>query len=132
MRPDLTADDTLVTVADRLGEELIRSRIEKRYPHHAIAGEEYGRTGAEGASHCWYVDPVDGTSAFVRGVPFYAVLIGLEPHMEPWDCAPFPPILQEACGYFGHWQGNPTIHGSESLATTQALLPEVLALLREG
>jgi len=57
--------------------------------------------------------------------------LALEPYMEPWDCAPFPPILQEAGGYFGDWQGNPTIHGSESLATTQALLPEVLALLRE-
>jgi histidinol-phosphatase len=227
VRPDRKPDESLVTVADRLTEELIRGRIEVRYRHHAIAGEEHGRTGAEGASHRWYVDPIDGTWAFVRGVPFYAVLIGLEiegqskvgaayfpaldemvaaasgegcwwngrrahvsavsslrealivstdlsefegygqyeavrrlrqaawffagwgfsyanllvatgraevaleASMEPWDNAPFPPILQEAGGYFGDWQGNPTMHGGESLATTRPLLPQVLAVLGE-
>jgi myo-inositol-1(or 4)-monophosphatase len=49
--------------------------------------------------------------------------------MNPWDCGPFPPILREAGGYFGDWKGNVTIHGGEAMSTTQALLPEVLALL---
>ena len=79
LRPDFKADDSPVTVADRQAEELIRSRIEKRYPGHAIVGEEYGgRESAEGHSHRWIVDPIDGTRSFVRGVPLYAVLIGLE------------------------------------------------------
>jgi myo-inositol-1(or 4)-monophosphatase len=55
----------------------------------------------------------------------------MDPIMKPWDCAPFLPILQEAGGYFGDWQGNATIHGGEALSTTSALLPEVLGLLRE-
>jgi myo-inositol-1(or 4)-monophosphatase len=54
----------------------------------------------------------------------------LDPIMSAWDCGPFPPILKEAGGYFGDWQGNPTIHGNEAMATTQQLLPEVLALIR--
>jgi myo-inositol-1(or 4)-monophosphatase len=49
--------------------------------------------------------------------------------MNDWDCGPFPPILREAGGYFGDWQGNVTIHAGEALATSQVLLPEVLALL---
>jgi myo-inositol-1(or 4)-monophosphatase len=53
----------------------------------------------------------------------------LDPIMSAWDAAPFIPILKEAGGYFGDWNGNPTIYGEEGLATNQALLPEVLALL---
>jgi myo-inositol-1(or 4)-monophosphatase len=54
----------------------------------------------------------------------------LDPIMSTWDCGPFPPILQEAGGFFGDWQGKPTIYGGEALATTQALLSEVLAVLQ--
>jgi myo-inositol-1(or 4)-monophosphatase len=53
----------------------------------------------------------------------------LDPIMNVWDCAPFPPILREAGGYFGDWQGRETIYGNEALATTPALLPQVLPLL---
>lgn len=53
----------------------------------------------------------------------------LDPIMHVWDCAPFPPILREAGGYFGDWRGRETIHAAEALATTPALLPQVLALL---
>ena len=77
VRPDFKADDTPITVADRKAEELIRACIEKRYPRHAIVGEEYGTTENEDASHRWFIDPIDGTKPFLRGVPLYAVLIGL-------------------------------------------------------
>jgi histidinol-phosphatase len=229
LRPDFKADDSPVTVADRQAEQLIRSRIEQRYLHHAIVGEEYGgQEKAEGHSHRWIVDPIDGTRSFVRGVPLYAVLIGLEiegqcqvgvanfpalgefiaaaigegcwwngrrahvskteklaealvahydaaafakagraeawerikliaayragwcdaygyllvatgradlmldPQMDIWDCAAWPPILEEAGGYYGDWQGNRTIYAGESIATTNVLLPEVLRILGNG
>lgn len=74
---ELKDDATPVTVADREAEQLLRSRIERAFPSHGIVGEEYGST-RPGASHQWYLDPVDGTKSFVRGVPLYAVLIGLE------------------------------------------------------
>jgi histidinol-phosphatase len=44
---------------------------------------------------------------------------------EYLDCAPFPPILREAGGYFGDWSGNETIQAGEALSTTRTLLPEV-------
>ncbi|QIN85096.1 histidinol phosphate phosphatase [Rubrobacter tropicus] len=75
-RPEFKDDETPVTVADREAERLIRARISARYPGHAILGEEYGEE--DGGDHRWIVDPIDGTRAFVRGVPLYAVLIGLE------------------------------------------------------
>jgi myo-inositol-1(or 4)-monophosphatase len=78
VRPDYKADDTPVTAADRAAEQFIRAEIEKKFPFHAILGEEFGESAADGASHRWIIDPIDGTKSFLRGVPLYAVLIGLE------------------------------------------------------
>lgn len=226
LHADMKADDTPVTVADRLAEELIRQRIEKHYPSHAIVGEEFGESEHVAASHRWFIDPIDGTKSFLHGVPLYSVLIGLEIEgevkvgaayfpaldemlaaasglgcwwngrrahvslvsrlsdavvtftdpasfarhgrgeeweriqracyfragwsdaygymlvatgraelmldaaMNVWDCGPFPPIFAEAGGYFGDWQGNPTIYANEALATSNILLPEILELIR--
>lgn len=224
IRPDYKADDTPVTVADREAEVFIRRRIEASYPSHAIVGEEFGQTDSASPFR-WYIDPIDGTKSFARGVPLYGVLLGLEiegrvevgaayfpaldemlaaatglgcwwngrrahvsaetnlrratmaftdplsfvrhgraepfqrlqeatyyragwtdcygymlvatgrvelmldPIMSAWDGGPFPPILQEAGGYYGDWHGHPTIHAEEALATTATLLPEVLRIL---
>ena len=78
IRPDFKQDQTPVTVADKKAEELIRSRIEKKYSGHTIVGEEYGVSEQQTSEFCWYIDPIDGTKAFTRGVPLYSVLIGLE------------------------------------------------------
>jgi histidinol-phosphatase len=77
-RPEFKADDTPVTVADREAERLIRRRIEVRYPSHAVLGEEFGATGNSDSEHLWILDPIDGTKSFVRGVPLYGVLLGLQ------------------------------------------------------
>lgn len=77
LTPEFKSDLTPVTAADRAAETLIRTRIEKRYPDHAILGEEYGENQARG-NFKWLVDPIDGTKSFICGVPLYAVLIGLE------------------------------------------------------
>ncbi len=225
VQADTKTDGSPVTIADRKVEEFIRGRIEKAYPQHAIAGEEYGKSGSESASHRWWIDPIDGTKSFVHGVPLYSVLIGLEiegksevgavylpgldemlaaargegcwwngrrtrvtgthrledsticftepktfwkygrgevfeglmqrsklfmgwndaygyflvatgradamvdPGMNPWDCAPFPPIFREAGGVYCDWNGKEWIHGKDGLATSQALLPYLLKAL---
>ena len=70
-------DRSLVTIADRDAEKLLRDLIAWRYPEHSIVGEEFGDDGRQ-ASHRWLIDPIDGTNTFVRGVPFYGVLVALE------------------------------------------------------
>lgn len=70
-------DGSPVTAADRGAEELLRQLIARRFPHHAIVGEEFGETDKD-ADHRWFIDPIDGTQSFVRGVPLYGVLLGLE------------------------------------------------------
>jgi histidinol-phosphatase len=111
LRPEFKQDDTPVTIADRKAEELIRARIENRFPRHAIVGEEFGVADSEDASHRWYIDPIDGTRAFVRGVPLYAVLIGLEveEHVDV-GVAYFPALgemLAAARGLGCTWNGRP-------------------------
>lgn len=71
----LKPDRTQVTDADRRVEKLVRSRIEASRPGDAVLGEEFGATG-EG-SRLWIVDPIDGTSNFVRGVPNWGLLLAL-------------------------------------------------------
>ena len=70
------SDGSPVTVADREAEQAARDWIGRRYPSHAILGEEQGETGT-GASHRWIVDPIDGTKTFVRGVPLWGTLVAI-------------------------------------------------------
>jgi histidinol-phosphatase len=70
-------DHTPVTIADRETEEFLRSRILERFPGDGFLGEEFGDTpGSSGFR--WVLDPIDGTRSFVRGIPIWATLIGLE------------------------------------------------------
>jgi histidinol-phosphatase len=70
-------DGSPVTAADREAESLLRARIERSCPDDGILGEEFGEK--EGSSgRCWILDPIDGTKSFVRRVPLYGTLVGLE------------------------------------------------------
>ena len=71
------ADNTPVTIADRESEAVIRARIKQSFPTHSIVGEEGGIEDGD-ANFKWIIDPIDGTKTFVRGVPLYGVLVGLE------------------------------------------------------
>jgi histidinol-phosphatase len=70
-------DRTLVTQADTAIERMVRERILGAYPDHGLVGEEYGVEAAE-ARVRWYIDPIDGTHNFVRGVPLFGMLLGVE------------------------------------------------------
>ena len=70
-------DNTFVTQADTAIERTIRSLITATYPDHGLVGEEYGsETGTGGIR--WYIDPIDGTHNFMRGVPLFGTLLALE------------------------------------------------------
>jgi len=77
VRVSTKPDRTLVTEADQAIERLVRERIHRAYPDHGLVGEEYG-TEAGGAPVRWYIDPIDGTHNFVRGVPLFALLLAVE------------------------------------------------------
>ena len=70
------ADDSPVTQADRLAEQLMREQIARRFPEDAIVGEEFGECPGSSA-FSWVLDPIDGTKSFISGVPLYSVLVGV-------------------------------------------------------
>ncbi|HZJ08299.1 MAG TPA: inositol monophosphatase family protein [Trueperaceae bacterium] len=94
VKADAKADDSPVTVADVRAEELIRTRLEAAFPAHGIVGEEHGVSRPEAAAR-WYIDPIDGTKSFMRGVPLYAVLLALEVEEEVVVGAAYFPALDE-------------------------------------
>ena len=71
-----------VTAADRGAEAAIRKLITARFPDHGVVGEEYGR-GPTDAEFVWVLDPVDGTRAFIAGLPVWTTLISLRHEGEP-------------------------------------------------
>ena len=217
-------DLTPVTRADREAEQVIRERVGRFFPGHAILGEEHGESAGADADYKWIIDPIDGTKSFIHGVPLFGVLIGVEvrgrpsvgvvylpaldemlmaadglgctwngrrarvsevsrladatistssitasldrsdayeklmrgvklsrawgdcygyvlvatgrievmldPKLNPWDCAPLPPILREAGGRFTTWAGEDTIWGPDGVATNGALHAQVLQVLQ--
>jgi len=65
-----------VTSADHAIEKVLRETIEATYPEHGIVAEESGTSQAD-AEFCWYIDPIDGTRAFLMGSPLWGTLVGL-------------------------------------------------------
>lgn len=67
--------NNFVTEVDINAEQEIIYHLKKAYPDHAILGEESGLTGSEDAEYRWVIDPLDGTTNFIRGIPHYGVSI---------------------------------------------------------
>jgi histidinol-phosphatase len=103
------SDNTPVTAADHAAEEFIREQIEMNFPDHVIIGEEFGETAQKGKSIRWIIDPIDGTKSFMRGIPLYAVLIGLEiDGIVRVGAAYFPALDEMLCAADGEgcwWNG---------------------------
>jgi histidinol-phosphatase len=81
-----------VTAADREAEQLLRTTLLQRFPQDGFLGEESGDTpGTSGFR--WIIDPVDGTRSFVRGIPLWGTLVGLEYQGEPIAGVVYAPAL---------------------------------------
>lgn len=71
-------ENDFASIADKAAEQAIIDTIAKAHPDHAILGEEGGLIGNQDADHIWIVDPLDGTTNFLHGIPHYCVSIALE------------------------------------------------------
>jgi histidinol phosphatase-like enzyme (inositol monophosphatase family) len=88
------ADLSPVTIADRGAEQLLRARIAKRFPEHGIIGEEFGSERGE-AEFVWILDPIDGTKAFITGLPLWGTLIALLHQGQPVLGCIHQPVLDQ-------------------------------------
>ena len=75
LRVERKPDRSPVTAADRAIEERLRRAINRACPGEPIIGEEFGHTGRTGSTY-WTIDPIDGTRAFSRGLPSWAIMVG--------------------------------------------------------
>jgi histidinol-phosphatase len=76
LKVELKGDASPVTIADRGSEEAIRETLHRATPELGLLGEEFGQEGSE--RDRWIIDPLDATKNFVAGLPYFAILIGLE------------------------------------------------------
>ncbi|HEX7490187.1 MAG TPA: inositol monophosphatase family protein [Candidatus Limnocylindrales bacterium] len=107
-------DRTLVTEIDQSIERMIRGRLNVEYKGAGIVGEEEG-TEAAGASLCWYVDPIDATHNFVRGISVFATLLAVSLDGEVQMAVVSAPAMRErwvAWRGGGAWRGSDRIHVS--------------------
>jgi histidinol-phosphatase len=121
---ELKADASPVTAADRAAEHAARSLIEARFPADAILGEEEGETRA-GAERRWIIDPIDGTRAFLRGVPFFGVLLALElDDGAALGVMYFPALDETVCAArgLGCWWNGRRAHVSATARVEEALV----------
>lgn len=79
---EIKPDSSYVTQTDKAIERELRTLICGAYPAHGILGEEYGAERAD-AEHVWVLDPIDGTAAFVAGLPVFGTLIALMHRGKP-------------------------------------------------
>ena len=86
-------DQTPVTQADQEAERTIVDILGAAFPDHGFLGEEFGAKGPQ--DRRWIIDPVDGTRNFVRHIPIWAVLIGLEEAGEITAGAIYNPVVDE-------------------------------------
>ena len=84
---EIKSDSSYVTNTDRAVEKKLRELIVSEYPNHGILGEEFENVNTD-AEFVWVLDPIDGTAAFVAGIPVYGTLIALA-----WKEMPFIGII---------------------------------------
>ena len=87
-------DRSFVTETDKAIERAIRTRITAAHPDHGLVGEEYGTEAGDAATR-WYIDPIDGTHNFIRGVPLFGTLLAVERDGELQAAVLSAPALRE-------------------------------------
>ena len=88
------ADNSPVTIADKQAEQLIRQMVTQHFPDDGFLGEEFGDQPG-GSGFRWVIDPIDGTRSFVRHIPIWATLIGLEYRGEQIGGIAYIPVFDQ-------------------------------------
>jgi len=78
LQVSLKGPANFVSAADHRAEETLRAELAKARPGYGFLGEEGGRQDGADRTHCWIVDPLDGTTNFLHGIPHFAISIALE------------------------------------------------------
>jgi histidinol-phosphatase len=117
-------DRSPVTAGDRAGEAFLRNRIINAFPNDAFLGEEFGEKPGD-SGYRWIVDPIDGTRNFMRGMPLWGTLVGLEYRGEAIAGAAAMPSLghsYRALRGDGAYRDSRRLHVSDTASLGDAVL----------
>lgn len=120
---EIKADGSPVTVADREAETAVRRWITERFPRDAVLGEEFGSSGGPGRR--WFIDPIDGTKSFVRGVPLWGSMVAVaegEEVLAGAICCPAVDELVAAAGGEGCFLNGSRCHVSACTTLADAVI----------
>ena len=115
----------LVTAADREAQRTIAATILALFPYHQVNGEE-GTAGNPGSSHVWYVDPLDGTTNYAHGLPFFCVSVALRAYGRTVAGAVYDPLHDEL--YAASADGGATLNGVPLRVSATATLDRSLVV----
>ncbi|MFM7427823.1 MAG: inositol monophosphatase family protein [Elainella sp.] len=102
------ADGSLVTQSDQWADEVLRQTIQTAFPSHGVLSEEVEHIFPD-TDWCWIIDPIDGTTNFARGIPLWAISLGLLYRGTPlFGYVYLPPLRQ---GFHGFWLGQSGLSG---------------------
>ncbi len=124
----------LVTIIDKQVESFLIHEIKTRYPEHDVLGEETGRSGNK-SRFLWIIDPIDGTTSFFHGQPFYSVSIALQKDGEIILGAVYAPALNQLfMGELGKgaYLNDMPINVSNTKNLIEAVMATGFACLRAG
>lgn len=95
LETEVKGENDFVTQIDKEAEEAIISKIKQSYPDHTFLGEESGESGNADSEYQWVIDPLDGTTNFIKGIPHFAVSIALLHKGRLDQAVVFDPIRSE-------------------------------------
>jgi myo-inositol-1(or 4)-monophosphatase len=109
LEPEVKTEHDFVTIADRASEEAVLEEIRRAYPDHRILAEEGGWSGGQGSEFSWIVDPLDGTTNFLQGLPTYGVSVACLRGDERVAAAIYDPeggnLFRATRGGGAYWNG---------------------------
>ncbi len=114
----------LVTEMDQRSEDYLVREIRSHYPEHCIVAEESGLLSGKD-THCWYIDPLDGTTNYANGLPLFCVSIAYAEHGELKLGAIYDPMQDELfCAEQGGgaWMNDALLHVSDTSELIKSLL----------
>lgn len=122
----------LVTAVDKMSEALLRAKIQKNYPEHWILSEEdtgqansYEAYNSQDSGYGWIIDPIDGTTNFIHGIPHFSVSIGIVKNGEPIIGVVYNPLTDElyaACQSYGAYLNGQVINAVKESSLAGAVL----------
>ena len=122
---EIKSDQSPVTTADRQVEKRLKNYLFAHHPEASFFGEETGKSKGAGTELRFILDPIDGTRAFIRGLPTWSVLLGMEFEGQPVVGIAYMPATKELfVGVIGH---GATMNGKElHVSTTSTLKASML------